>query len=251
MEWLPRNHCINNDADHDFFSSLTEKQVVHTCLGGTFSNITILCVQRRWAVISVTRLNTFWTSDSAYLWHSKNSTKKMASSFIISWNIDGEKSGNSGRFYFLRLQNHCRWWLQPWNSKRLAPWKKSSDKPRQHIKMQRHHFAKKGPYSQSYGFSSSHVWMWELDHKEGWVPKNQCFQTVLLKKTLERPLDFKEIKPVNPKGNQSWMFIGRTEAEATILWPPDMKNWLTGKDPDAEKDWRQAEKAAAEDELVR
>ena len=101
MEWLPRNHCINNDADHDFFSSLTEKQVVHTCLGGTFSNITILCVQRRWAVISVTRLNTFWTSDGAYLWHSKNSTKKMASSFIISWNIDGEKVERVADFIFL------------------------------------------------------------------------------------------------------------------------------------------------------
>ena len=162
------------------------------------------------------------------------------------------KSGNSGRFYFLRLQNHCRWWLQPWNSKKLAPWKKSSDKPRQHIKMQRHHFAKIGPYSQSYGFSSSHVWIWELDHKEGWVPKNQCFWTMLLKKTLERPLDSKEINPANPKGNQSWIFIGRTnaEAEAPILWQLYGKNRLIGKDPDAGKDWRQEEKGVTEDEMV-
>ena len=87
--------------------------------------------------------------------------------------------------------------------KDLAPWKKSYDKPRQHIKQQRHHFANKGPYSQSYGFSSGHVWMWELGHKEGWAPKNWCFWTVVLEKTLESSLDCKEIKPVNPKGNQS------------------------------------------------
>ena len=112
----------------------------------------------------------------------------------------------------------------------LAPWKKSHDKPRQHIKKQRHYFTNKGPYSQSYGFSSSHVWMWELDHKESSVLKNWCFWTVVLVKTLESPLDSKEIKPVNSKGNQSWIFIGRTDAEAPILWPPDAKNWLTGKD---------------------
>ena len=93
--------------------------------------------------------------------------------------------------------------------------------------------------SQSYGFSSSHVWMWELDHKESWVLKNWCFWTVVLEKTLESPLDCKEIKPVNPKGNQSWIFVRRTdaEAEAPILCPPDAKNWLIGKDPDAGKDW--------------
>ena len=94
----------------------------------------------------------------------------------------------------------------------LAPWKKSYDK--QHIKKQRHYFANKGPSSQSCGFPSSHVWMWELDHKEGWAMKNRCFQTVVLEKTLESPLDCKEIKPVNPKGNQPWIFIGRTDAEA-------------------------------------
>ena len=107
----------------------------------------------------------------------------------------------------------------------------------------RHYFADKGPSSQSYGFSSSHAWVWELEHKESWVPKNWWFWTVVLEKTLESPLDCKEIKPVNPRRNQSWIFIGRTdaEAEAPILWPPDVKNWLVGKDPDAGKDWRQEE----------
>ena len=136
--------------------------------------------------------------------------------------------------------------------KTLVRWKKSYDQLRQHIKKQRHHFANKGPSSQSYGFSSSHVWMWELDHKESWTLKNWFFWTVVLKKTLESPLDFKEIQPVNPKGNQSWIFIGRTDAkaEAPILWAPDVKNWLIGKDPDAGKDWRQKEKGTIEDEMV-
>ena len=119
----------------------------------------------------------------------------------------------------------------------LVPCKKSYDKTRQHIKKQRHHFADGGPYSQRYGFSSSHVWMWELDHKEGWALKNWFFLTVALERTPESPLDSKEIKPVNSKGNQSWIFIGRTdaEAEAPILWPLEAQNWLTGKDPDAGK----------------
>ena len=109
-----------------------------------------------------------------------------------------------------------------------------------------------GLSSQSYGFSSSHVWMWELDHKESWVPKNWCFWTVVLEKTLESPLDYKESQPVNPKGNQSWIFIGRTDAEAEtlILWLPDVKNWLIWKDPDAGKDWRWEEKGMTEDEMV-
>ena len=134
----------------------------------------------------------------------------------------------------------------------LAPWKKSYDQPRQHIKEQRHCFANKGPSSQNYGFSSSHVWMWELAHKVGWVPKNRCFWTVVLEKTLESPLDRKEIQPVQPKGNQSWIFFGRTDAEADtpILWPPYAKNWLIGKDPDAGKDWKQEEKGTTEDEMV-
>ena len=108
----------------------------------------------------------------------------------------------------------------------LAPWKKSYDQPRLHIKKQRHCFANKGLSSQSYGFSSGHVWMWELDHKESWALKNWCFWTVVLEKTLESPLDCKEIQPVHPRGNQSWIFIGRTdaEAEAPILWPPYVKS---------------------------
>ena len=133
----------------------------------------------------------------------------------------------------------------------LAPWKKSYDQPRQNIKKQRHYFANKGLSSQSYGFSSSHVWSWELDYKESLVLKNWYFWTVVLEKTLESPLDFKEIQPVHPKGNQSWMFIVRTdvESETPILWPPDAKNWLICKDPDAGKDWRQ-EKGTTEDEMV-
>ena len=129
----------------------------------------------------------------------------------------------------------------------------SYDQPRHHIKKQRHYFFNKGPFSQSYGFSSSHVQLWELDHKESWAPKNWCFWTVVLEKTLESPLDCKEIKPVNPKGNQSWIFIERTnaEAETPILWPPDVKNWLMGKDPDAGKDWRWEEKGTTENEMVR
>ena len=123
---------------------------------------------------------------------------------------------------------------------------------RQHIQKQRHYFANKGPSSQGYGFSSSHIWMWEFDHKESWAPKNWCFWTVVLENTLESPLDCKEIQPVHSKGNQSWISIGRTDAEAEIqfLWPPDANNWVTGKDPDARKDWRQKEKWATEDEMV-
>ena len=123
---------------------------------------------------------------------------------------------------------------------------------RQHIKKQRHYFANKGPSSQGYGFSSSDVWMWELDYKESWALKNWCFWTVVLEKTLERPLDCQEIQPVHPKGSKSWIFIGRTDAEAEtpILWLRDSKNWLIGKDPDAGKDWRWEEKGMTEDEMV-
>ena len=130
--------------------------------------------------------------------------------------------------------------------------KKSYDQPRQHIKKQRHYFADKGPSGQSYGFSSSHVWMWEFNYKESWVLKNWCFWTVVLEKTIESPLDCKEIKLVHSKGNQSWIFIGRTDAEAEtpILWPPDVKKWLIGKAPDAGKGWRQEEKGMTEDEMV-
>ena len=162
--------------------------------------------------------------------------------------IDGETMQTVTDFSFGGAPNHCRWWLQPWNWKMFALWKKSCDQHRQHIKKHRYYFANKSPTSQSYGFSISHVRMWELDCKQSWVPKNWCFWTVVLEKTPESSLDYKKIKPVNPKGNQSWTFIGRTDAESEtpILWPPDVKKQLIGKDPDAGKDWRQEEK----DEMV-
>ena len=124
---------------------------------------------------------------------------------------DGDWSHNMERHLLLGRQQH--------------------DKPKPCIKKQKHHFANKGPYSQRHRFSSSHIWMWRLDHKECWAPKNWWFWIVVLEKTLESPLDCKKIKPVNPKGNQSWIFIGRTDAEgeAPILQSPDVKNWLTGK----------------------
>ena len=133
-----------------------------------------------------------------------------------------------------------------------TPWKKSYDKPRQHIKKQRHYFGNKGLSSLGYGFSSSHVWMWELDCEESWVKKNWCFWTVVLEKTLESPLDCKEIKPGNPEWNQFWVFIWGTdtEGESPIFWSPDMKNWLVRKNPDAGQDWRQKEKGTTEDEMV-
>ena len=126
----------------------------------------------------------------------------------------------------------------------LAPWKKSYDKSRQHIKKQRRYFANKSPSSQSYGFSSHPVWMWELDYKESWALKNWCFWTVVLEKTLESPLDCKEIKPVNPKGNQSWIFIGGTYTEALIL------GHLMGRANSLEKTLNQEDKGTTEDEMV-
>ena len=130
--------------------------------------------------------------------------------------------------------------------------KESYDQPRQHITKQKHYFVNKGPSDQGYGFSSGHVWMWELDYKKSWAPKNWCFWTVVLEKTLESPLDYKEIQLVHPKGDQSWVFIGRTDVEAQIpiLWPPEMKSWFIGKDPDAGKDWGQEEKGTTEDKMV-
>ena len=123
---------------------------------------------------------------------------------------------------------------------------------RQHIKKQTHCFANKGLSSQYCGFSSCHVWMWELDYEGSWALKNWCFWTVKLEKTLESPLDCKEIQPVLSKGDQSWVFIGRTDAETEtpILWPPDVKNWLIWKGPDAGTDWGQKEKGTTEDEMV-
>ena len=175
--------------------------------------------------------------------HSENRDHSIRSHHFMAnrW----RNSGNSGRLYF-GLQNCCRWWLQPRNEKMLTLWMKSYGQPRQHIKKQRHYFANKSPSSQGYGFSSGHVWVWELDYKESRAPKNWCFWTVVLEKTLESPLDCKEIQPINPKGDQSWVFIGRTdvEAETPIHWPPDAKSWLIGID------WRWEEKGTTEDEMA-
>ena len=134
----------------------------------------------------------------------------------------------------------------------LTPWKKSYDKSRQNIKKQRHYFSNKFPSNKSYGFSTSLVRPWELDHKESWALKNWCCWTVVLEKILLVFMDCKEIQPVPPEGNQSWIFIRRTDAAAAtpILWPPDVKNWPIWKDPDAGKDWRQEEKGMTEDEMV-
>ena len=138
------------------------------------------------------------------------------------------------RAKYYRFRSVCRILLQ-WDICFISYTK--LDQPREHIKKQRYYFANTGSYSKGYGFSSSHVWMWELDYKESWAPKNWCFWTVVLEKTLECPLEYKEIQPVHPKWNQSGIFIGRTDAEpeAPILWPPDAKNWLIRKDPDAGK----------------
>ena len=176
----------------------------------------------------------------------------MASSPITSWQIDGERVERVTDFILGGAPKSLQMLTAAMTLKDACSLKKSCDQPRQHIKKQRHYLANKGPSSQSYGFSSGHVRMWELDYKEIWVLKNWCFWTVVLKKTLESPLDYKDIQPVHPKGNQSWIFIGRTDAKAEtpILWPPDGKSWLIGKDPDAGKDWRQEEKGTTVDEMV-
>ena len=133
----------------------------------------------------------------------------------------------------------------------LTPWEESYDQPRQHIKKQRHSFANKGLSSQCYGFSSGRVWMWELDCEEIWVPKKLMLLNCGVGETLESPLDCKEIQPVHPKGDQSWVFIGRIdEAETLSLWPPDAKSWYVWKDPDAGKDWGQEKKGMTEHEMV-
>ena len=158
----------------------------------------------------------------------------MACGPITSWQIDAETMETVTDFIFLGSKITADGDCSHEIKRRLLLGKNSYDQPRQCTKKQRHYFASKGPSSQSYGFSSSHVWMWELDHKEGWTLKNWCFLTVVLEKTLESLLDCKETKLVNSKGNQSWIFIGQTDAEAEvqIIWPPDTKSQLTGKDPD-------------------
>ena len=152
--------------------------------------------------------------------------KIMATSPITSWQIDGEAMETVTDFIFLGSKITADGDCSQEITRLPAPWKKSSDQPRQHIKKQRYYFANKGPSSQGYGFSSGHVWMWELDYEESWVLKNWCSWTVVLEKTLESPLNCKEIQPVHPKENQSWIFLERTdvEAETPILWPLDAKN---------------------------
>ena len=173
----------------------------------------------------------------------------MASGPITSWKIDGETVETVTDFIFLgsKITAGGEWKLKDASSLEEKLWP-----IRQHIKQQRHYFANKSLSSQSYGFSSGHEWMWELENKKSWAPQNWCFWTVVLEKTLESPLDCKEIEPVHPKRDQSWVFIGRTDAEAEtpILWLPDAKNWLIWKDPDAGKDWRQEEKGTTEDEMA-
>ena len=159
-------------------------------------------------------------------------------------------NGNSGRLYFLGLQNPYRWWCSHEIKRCLLFGRKAMTNLDSIIKKQRHYLANKSPYSQSYGFSSSHLWIWEWDHKEGWVPKNWCIWTAVLEKTGKSLLDCKEANPVNPKGNPYWIFIGRTDTEAAVFWPPDAKSWLIWKDPDAGKDWMWKDKGTIENEVV-
>ena len=175
----------------------------------------------------------------------------MTSGPVTLRHINGETKETVTDFISLVLKS-CWQWLQLWHQKMLAPWKKSYNKARQHIKKQRHYFANKSLCSQSYYFSSSHVRMWELGHKENWVLKNWCFWTVVLETTLEILLDCKEIQAVNPKGDPSWVFFGRTDAKAEtlILWPPQAKRWLIGKDSDAGRDWGQEENGKTENEMA-
>ena len=177
--------------------------------------------------------------------------KIMASGLITSWQIDGETVETVADFIWggskITVDCDCTHEIK----RHLLLGRKAMTNLDSILKS-RHYFANKDPSSQGYCFSSSHVWIWELNYKESWAPKNWCFWTVVLEKTLESPLDCKEIQPVHPKGNQSWILIGRTdaEAEAPILWPPDAKKWLIGEDPDAGKDWRQEEKGTTQDEMV-
>ena len=179
-------------------------------------------------------------------------TKIMASGPITSWEIDGEIQETVSDFIILGSKITADGDCSHEIKRCLLLGRKVMTNLGSIIQKQRHYFANKGLSSKGYGFSSSHVWMWELDYKESWVPKNWCFWTLVLEKTPESPLDCKEIQPVHPKGNQSWMFIGRTdfEAEILILWPPDVKSWLIGKDPEAGKDWGPEEKGTTEDEMV-
>ena len=179
-------------------------------------------------------------------------TKIMASSSITSWQIDGETVETVADFIFggtkITADGDCSHEIQ----RHSILGRKVMTNLDSILRSRDIYFFNKGLSSQGYGFSSGHVWMWELDNQKDWVLKNGCLPTVVLEKTLWSPLDSKEIEPDHPKGNQSWIFIGKTdsEAEAPVLWPPDVKNWPLRKDPDAGKDWRQEEKGVTEDEMV-
>ena len=176
----------------------------------------------------------------------------MASSPITSWQIYRETTETVTDFIFLGSKITADGDCSHEIKRHLLLGRKAVTNLESIFKKQKHDFAKKVLSSQIYGFSSSHVWVWELDHKESWALKNWCFWTVVLEKTLESPLDCKEIQPVHSKRNQFWVSIGRTyiEAETPILWPPDAKSWLIRKDPDAGKDWKQEEKETTEDKMV-
>ena len=191
-------------------------------------------------------------SEKAGLKLNTQKMKIMASGPITSWQIDGETMETVRNFIFLAFKITADGDCSHDIKRHLLLGGKAMANLNSILKSRDITLPKKGPSSQSYGFYSSHGWMWELDYKESWVPKNWCFWTVVLEKTIENPLDCKEIQSVLPKGNQSWIFIWRTDAEAEfpILWPPDVKNWLIGKDPAAGKDWRQKEKGRTEDEMV-
>ena len=170
----------------------------------------------------------------------------MTSGPITSWQIEG---GKEWHFIFLGSKISADSKCSHGIKRCSLLWRKTMTNLDSILKS-RHCFASKDPSSQNYGFSSSHVWMWELDHNEGQEPKNWCFWTVVLEKTLKSPLDSNEIKPVNSKGTQSWTFLGRTDAEAVILWPRDVKSWLIRKDSVAGEDWGQKEKGVTEDEMI-
>ena len=178
-------------------------------------------------------------------------TKIMASNPITSWQIDGETVKTVADFIFMGSKITADGDCSHESKRHLLLGRKVMTNLDSILK-RRHYIANKGPSSQGYGFSSVHVWMWELDYKERWVPRNWCFWTVVLEKTLESSLGCKEIQPVHPKGDQSLIFIVGTEVEAEtpILWSPDVKSWLIWKDPDAGKDWGQEEKEMTEDEMV-
>ena len=178
-------------------------------------------------------------------------TKIMASGPITSCEIDGETVETVSDFIFggskITADGDCSHEIK----RRLLLERKVMNNLESILKSREHHFANKGPSGQCSSFSSGHIWMWELDCEEGWALESWCFWTEVLEKTLESPLDFKEIQPGHPEGDQSWVFIGRTDAEAEtpVLWPCHVKSWLIGKDPDAWRGWGQEEKGTTEDEM--